>query len=57
MKVSINSKPVYYKSDFICPKCEGKLDIHLNGDWLAFKCSNKKCDFERVINMDDDSDV
>ncbi|MDH2862552.1 hypothetical protein [Bacillus cytotoxicus] len=55
--MTISSKPVYYKSDFVCPKCEGKLVIHPNGDWLAFKCSDTKCNFERVINMDDDSDL
>ncbi|WP_429776517.1 zf-TFIIB domain-containing protein [Bacillus wiedmannii] len=39
------------KSEFVCPKCHGNLNMVTREDLIFFKCPNKKCDFESVVDM------
>lgn len=40
------------KSELICPNCNEKLDIDSSEDLIFLNCSNKKCSYESVIDMD-----
>lgn len=39
------------KSELICPKCNEKLYINTKEALILLKCSNKKCSYKGVIDM------
>lgn len=40
------------KSELICPKCNGELFIETREQLIFLECSDKKCTYKSVIDMD-----
>lgn len=40
------------KGELICPKCNRELCIETKDQFIFLKCSDKKCTYKSVIDMD-----